>query len=147
MADLLLHEYNEALSAAAALWGADKGADITRPPRWTAPLGGLSCSFELDGNFRDEFLVPKVRIGSSSALPSDAYQALIIVRDNEATLQRALSCLASLGPVRVWLSNCPCPFCSGRGWVQSKDNLCQRCGGTGMRQPPPENSDDLKDGS
>jgi len=141
MSRILVSEYRSLLAEQAAQWGADNGADLSRgDPQWTAPLGHLSVSIVLeDARGGDWSMVPRARIGASGSMPRDAHEAIVVLLDAQATLQRSLSCVAALGTILVYSGECPCNSCSATG--KEMGYPCKRCGGTGKRQEPAEGGD------
>ena len=137
MRNLLLSEYDNEVANVAAKFGADRGAASGREPQWTAPLGGCTVGVRLrnahDGN--DFYMSPETIMGSSSGLPLAPGHALVILRDTEATIMRAMSAHIALGSIRVWGDDAPCDSCSGRGGNYSRHD-CKTCGGTGKRKEP-----------
>lgn len=133
MKNILLSEYRSLLSTQAARWGAEHDADFKGDPKWRAPLGHLSVSISLESR-GVTYMEPEAQIGMSGGLPRDAHQAMVVLLDAQATLQKALSCLARLESVHVYLDECPCDYCGGRG--NDRGATCSRCTGTGMRAEP-----------
>lgn len=72
--DLLFPEYEARLAEAAALYGATDGAAVRNfSATWKARLSGMTVSVDLGHDARGtNYMVPVLRIGGSSALPSDA---------------------------------------------------------------------------
>ena len=134
MRNILLSEYRSLLSRQAALWGAEHGADLSKgDPKWRAPLGNLSVSISLESRGVTH-MMPEAQIGMSGSLPRDAHRAMVVLMDAQTTLQKALSCLASLESVRVYLDECPCDYCNGRG--KDRGATCKHCDGAGVRTSP-----------
>lgn len=132
MPDLLFSEYRRELANAGARFCCDTmlaGHPDSRS--WTNPLGGMYATISLTSSgTRENFLVPRVQ--TSISIGGEGLVSAVILADAQATLQRALSCLAMLRDVRVWLSDCPCSRCSARGTVSGSP--CPTCNGTGKRQ-------------
>lgn len=128
--DLLFPEYEARLSEAAALYGAAGGAAIRNSSAtWKARLSGLTVSVDLghDGS-GGGYMVPTLRVGSSSSLPMDPMAALTILRECEDVILRASAAHISLERCRVWFRDAPCNSCSGKA-----GRSCSRCGGRGVR--------------
>lgn len=140
MQHLLNSEYRSLLRDCATKWGVDESslADVLR---WTAPLGHLSCSITLmmRGDYsKKRGLIPSVQVGMSGSLPQNASEALVVLADAQATLQKALSCLISLGKIEVFPSDCPCDRCRSTGKLYNSPDPCPDCNGTGYRQEDSE---------
>lgn len=137
MRNVLMSEYRTILAQVAARWGADPPRPLLSQDEasWTAPLKGISAtlslgpSYEAGGGLR---MSPQLTIGHTSGLPNDAALALVVLRDSEAILQRALSALVEVDSLQVWYGNCPCDYCGGCG--TSCNAPCKTCNGTGKRQ-------------
>lgn len=132
-ADILLSEWRALLSTAAAGWCADGGAALDDyRAHWTAPLGGVRVTVGLrtsDGAGLARHMTPEVTIGQSGGMQRDAYQHARVLRDALATIDAATAVHTMLSGYRVYLRDCPCGHCSGRGRAD-----CKVCGGTGLRQ-------------
>jgi len=77
-------------------------------------------------------MIPRVRIGSSSCLPSDVLRAQAQLTETQDVLNLAIHAQALVGHTAVWLDgDCPCSACSGTGKVRRV--ACRRCEGTGKR--------------
>jgi len=140
MSDLTMDQYRARLSEQAALWRADDGADVGRrtpKARWSARLSAACVVLDLDQDPTDPLhvrLLPRVRLHSAAIGQRDPGPALAELRDIERILIAATSCLVALGEPRVWLVDCPCAPCGGRGRMRSGQS-CACCDGSGIVGP------------
>ena len=108
-------------------------------PLLTADHGGFgylrftngSFSATLDLQFADGPLRPEMRIGSSGCVSGKGTVADMTEHARCAVEMRdamswAESCVRG---ILVWMRDCPCSFCSGRGKDRGVD--CKHCNGTG----------------
>jgi hypothetical protein len=139
VADVLLSEYRAKLESAGALFCCDPQPTPNPDGRqWTAPLGGMRASISLRGVESQDtlWLCMEPQVQATGTVACDGPMAAVVLADAQATLQRALSCLAVLYGLRVWIKDCPCSRCSSRGTVSGR--TCETCAGTGKRQEAEE---------
>lgn len=137
------NEYTTLLRQVCPAFGNVEGADIDayRAPHWESMARHMTCSITLDMQAHDfGKMRPVLKVGSSSWLPSDPLAALAYLKSNQDTLMRAMQALTMLGSVTVWLRDCPCDCCGGRGTLHGK--ACSRCGGAKVRNDPKESNDE-----
>ena len=136
MRNITWDEYIDRLSEVGAKWNADNGAEVSdRHPKldWTCPLRSVTVSIRLaNTRSRDSSMVPECVVGSSSGLTGDAFKAHRVARAAIETLDKATAALCELDGLVVWLRDCPCDSCSGRGYDRWK-TPCKVCDGTGKR--------------
>ncbi len=131
MSNVTIAEYEAALSKAAALHGADGGANLDRGDAiWSAPNGSVTVSISLRGSIRGG-VAPRLLIGSSRTLPTDALLAVVVLEEMRATVQKAAGAFMSIHDLAVWYADCPCDSCSGTG--MTRGGSCSRCEGSGVR--------------
>jgi len=82
-------------------------------------------------------LLPEVRVGSSSALPSNLTAARAHLDAARAVVSCAERAYARLYRYTVWPENAPCDACGGTGRVRHNDHPCASCDGLGVRNDPP----------
>lgn len=128
MSAILYGELPPRLRKAAEMFGATEIG--THDARWVAPLGGCEVTLEPQST-GGQAMRMEARIGSSSSLPSLAADALVMVTDHAATLQRALSAAYMLRDLTIYIADAPCSSCGATG--KSMGRACVRCGGTGKR--------------
>jgi hypothetical protein len=137
MSDLLWSEYRERLAAAAAKWGADDGANVTRnnEARWTCPLGSCTVVLRLrmlEGGGARGKMLPELSVTSAASCTGNAHTARARMASGVATIDKGLSALCEVEGYAVWMGECPCGYCSGRGKTGAV--TCSYCGGTGWRK-------------
>ena len=133
MRNILRSEYLALLGPAAARFGATEGAIVTADPQWRTPLGDLTVSLTLRPQETEPLaLSPSVRIGHARAICDEPGEALVRLQGQMDTLHQAMSCFYSLGPLSVWVRDCPCWRCGASGKVRGE--ACPDCRGTGLRQ-------------
>lgn len=135
MTNILLHEWDQWLAETAALFGAKNGARVeNHGAHWESPMGSVSLLLSLTGDCSGRFMIPQLSIGSSSSLPGDPLLALAHLRASEETIHAAVRALAMVERLRVYLADCPCDSCSGRGYeYRNPSKACTYCDGTGVR--------------
>jgi hypothetical protein len=140
--NLLFSEYSAELSKAAALYGAEGGAILSRDAgaRWVGAASRVEFGLDLyPATVRGSF-VPDVKTATSGSLPRDALMVLVYLDDAHGTLMRAVSALATVRDCIVWFDRAPCDSCGKRG--NNRGTPCERCNATGYRNetPTPEPS-------
>jgi len=131
--NLLWDEWFELFGPIAAKWCADDGVNLDRNggARWTCPLSGSTVYVELRGEVLAK-QTPCCTIGPAIR----AGDALLVrrgLRETIATIDKAAGALYEVDGVAVWMQDCPCDSCRGKG--KSMGRPCERCNGTGKRQP------------
>lgn len=135
MPDILLSEYRAKIDEFSRQFGCDPpSADSPDDRTWTAPLGGLRAAIRLTGvsSRETKWICMKPKLQATISISGDGLVVSVILTDAQLTLQKALSCLALLHDTNVWIADCPCSRCSGRGTIRG--SVCPTCEGTGKRQ-------------
>jgi hypothetical protein len=82
----------------------------------------------------DDCMVPNVRVGSGSGLPSDLSYAQAKLNDMRLVLEALHFCNVSCSNIRVFPEGkCPCAQCRGSGTKFRSDAPCEACNGEGVR--------------
>ncbi len=122
--NILYSEWREALGQIGAKFASDPA--VHTAASWTSPVSRLIVSIDL-GNHRDGYLHAQIKISASGTLPTDPLLALTHLADSRSTLQQALSAWAGVSNYRVWIRDCPCDYCSGRGTAHRSSKPCEHC--------------------
>lgn len=134
MSNITLSEWKARLKDVAAKVSALAPTLNVEVDRCTLRIKTDALSLRLEPDFHGDWGPPEVSVGSSSALPVN----ITLARATHSVIGRALEAgeyaFLLVGSVRVWIANCPCDSCSGRGRQMYSDAPCDRCGGTGKRE-------------
>jgi hypothetical protein len=134
MRNLLLEEYEEKLAKVARIFEATKCKGDTA--QWKNPIDDTSVYVELRiVGSQDRHMEPKLKVGSSAALPADGFAAMVQLQSNLNMFQKAAEAIVALGDVFVWYEEAPCDYCGGMGTANHHaGGECPTCKGAGVRK-------------